>query len=83
MLPTAGVHQTGDFLGGLLLGFIRVWLAFRHGYLMLLQSGSPFFIAFVAAFASNSSESNWPPIHSNESRARTLASTSLLRPACC
>jgi hypothetical protein len=36
-----------------------------RGYIILLQSGSPSFIAFVAFAGSKSSESKRPPIHSS------------------
>src|SRR5262245_5219915 len=44
-----------------------------HQPAMLLQSGRPFFIAFVAFAGSNSSGSKLPPTHSSSSSCRSFA----------
>jgi len=55
-LPGNGI---GSIIFGVLHGF---W---QPHYLILLQSGSPFFMLFVAMAASNSSGPNDPPSHSS------------------
>jgi len=44
---------------------------FACDHIILLQSGNPFFMAFVAAAGSKASGSNLPPTHSSNSSWRS------------